>query len=148
MRHVLWGCALLAACVRLEEGDYFVDYSPVTVDSCDLYGGGQALDDATGELSWEDGTLVFEFDGTDDDLAFSVDGTAFAREAQGTAYLDDSGACWLATEQADTGEMGSNTTFEGHTAFVGVLQGDCGVFDAMFDDPCNVEFDWRGDREG
>ena len=136
--------ALLAGC-RLQEGDYDFAYEPVEVDTCDLYQGGAIADDTEGELSWDGAVLVFAFDGTDDALAFAVQGGAFSREAQDEVWLDD--ACWLAIEQEDVGETTSPTSFSGRTEWVGVLEGDCGLFDALIDDPCRVEFAWSGQRE-
>ncbi|MES2643996.1 MAG: hypothetical protein V4850_31190 [Myxococcota bacterium] len=138
--------ALLVGCVRLEEGDYTLDYSVVTVDTCNLYDGGQVAADTTGELSWESGTLVFELDGTDDDLVFEVAGRAFARESLGVAALDDD--CALATVQDDMGEMSSDTTFVGATDITADFEGDCGGWEIVFDTPCLVAFDWAGAYDG
>ena len=137
----------LLACIRLQEGSYDFDYDPVSEDSCDIYGGGQIAEDTEGALSWDDGTLLFEFDGADDALEFDVDGTTFTREVEDDVYFAGDVGCWLAVEQQDTGEMESNGAFVGHTEWLGVLQGACGVFDAMFDDPCTVAFDWSGQRQ-
>jgi hypothetical protein len=134
----------LLAC-RLPEGEYAFDYETVDVDSCDIYQGGQIADDAEGDLSYDGDVLVFEFDGTDDPLAFVVQGTTFSRTAADEVWLND--VCWLAVEQEDVGEQTSGTTFAGRTEWVGVLEGDCGVFDAFIDDPCRVEFDWSGELE-
>lgn len=137
--------ALLVACVHLEEGDYELDYDPVKLDTCNLYDGEQVSADTTGELSWEDDTLVFEIDGTDDDLEFEVDERAFTRESFGLVALDDS--CALATVQDDAGEMLSSTSFEGETRIAADFQGDCTLWEFAFDTPCLVEFDWEGEYD-
>lgn len=137
--------ALLVACVRLEEGDYELDYDPVKVDTCDLYDGGQVAPDTTGALTWEDGTIVFEVDGADDDMVFEVDGKDFARETHGLVPLDDN--CALATVQDDVGVMLSNDRFEGETNLVAGFEGSCAFYEVIFDTPCLVAFDWKGDLD-
>ena len=138
--------AVLLGCVRLQEGDYEVDYAPVSEDSCGIYDGAEGAPDATGTLAWEDDTLVFAFDGEDDDLVFDVSGTTFSRDEEGAVALDDTGACFFATERTDAGRMLSNTTFEGESSLVAVLQGSCTVQQQVFDDPCTVAFSWEGAR--
>ncbi len=137
--------ALLVACVRLEEGDYELDYQPVKVDTCNLYDGGQVAVDTTGEVSWDDATLVFEFEETDDDLEFEVDGKDFSRESEGLVPLDDD--CALTTVQDDVGKMLSSTSFEGETKIVADFEGSCALYEMAFDPPCLVEFDWAGDLD-
>jgi len=134
---------LLTACIRLTEGDYTLDYSAVTLDSCGLYSGGQVAEDTEGEVSWDDGTLVFELDGAEDALEFEVEGPDFRRETSGLTNLD--GACALATEQVDEGEMLSNTEFEGETDITGTFEGDCATWELIFDPPCLVAFEWDGE---
>ncbi|MDP2313962.1 MAG: hypothetical protein Q8P41_13730 [Pseudomonadota bacterium] len=133
---------LLVACVRLKEGDYGLDYDPVKLDTCNLYDGGQVSADTTGELAWEEDELVFELDGTDDDLVFEVEDTDFTRESFGLVPLDDN--CALATVQDDEGTMLSDTDFEGETRLTADFQGDCVLWEIVFDPPCLVEFDWEG----
>lgn len=133
----------LLACVPLREGDWAIDYSEVAADSCGIYQGDQALDDTHAELSWEDGTLVIELDGTDDDLEFTRSGATFSRQAEGEQPLDP--ACWLVSEEEMAGGILSDTAFKGTTTWLGTLAGDCTVYDALFDPPCTVEFDWRGE---
>jgi hypothetical protein len=132
----------LLGCVPLREGDWAVDYSEVDADSCGIYAGGQALDDTTGELSWDGSVLVFELDGTDDDLEFVFSGAAFSRYAEGAQALD--AECSLASEEEMVGQVVSDAEFSGTTTWIGTLSGSCSVYDALFDPPCTVAFDWRG----
>lgn len=133
----------LLACVPLREGDWVIDYSEVDADSCGIYPGGQALDDTKAELSWEDGTLVIELDGTDDDLEFALSGATFTRNAEGQQPID--AVCTLVSQEEMVGDILSDTSFSGTTTWLGTLSGDCTVYDALFDPPCTVEFDWRGE---
>ena len=78
--------AVLLGCVRLQEGDYEVDYAPVSEDSCGIYDGAEGAPDATGTLAWEGDTLVFAFDGEDDDLDESG---GFERDNRGSERSND-----------------------------------------------------------
>ncbi|MFN7144677.1 MAG: hypothetical protein ACK4YP_12955 [Myxococcota bacterium] len=135
---------LLVACVRLQEGDYTVDFAPVDVDTCDVYHGGEAVPDGAAAVSFPDGGLEVVFAGADDVLSFDLHGDAFSRESEGELYFEDSGACSFVTAQIDAGEVTSSTTFSVRTALTGVLRGDCEIWQEVFDDPCEIAFDWTG----
>ncbi len=133
---------LLLACVHLKEGAYEIDYEPVATDTCDLYDGGQPVPDTRGEVAWDDGTLVFDFDDSADTLEFEVDGPDFVRETESFYQLDSS--CSVRWEQVDEGEMESNRAFVGETNLVGDLTGSCPLWEVILSTPCLVGFEWEG----
>lgn len=133
---------LLVACVRLQEGEYAVDFAPVDVDTCDVYQGGEAVPDGVAAVSSPDGGLAMALG--EEVLAFDQHGQAFSRESEGELYFEDSGACSFVTAQTDAGEVTSPTTFAARTTLTARLRGDCEIWQEVFDDPCEIAFDWTG----